>query len=612
MAQWKNEQIKMRLFKRKPKLKPEQNAPLVNVLDHDLVDAIAPAAMDFSITDCCAFSPTEWNRVWYVRDWPRSLGYEHWRSLLRFPGDVRVSLFLEPLAPAFVSKQLEQQATAIQTSRFMRVQQKRDPSPSENQDYQEIMEERQRVEIEGEPFYLLTATLGLAARSKEELDRWSEKLENQCRDAGLVIDRAIWEQDRGLLSLLPHNVNLLGNHQRNARLDTLMNLFPFVGYEIVMPEGVYYGYNAATGMSVVLDPFALENPNTVIIGIPGSGKSYFMKDLIEQYLLAGARVYVLDIEDEYRLLCEDLGGVYLDMGIKSEHKINVLDPDPEDDEGLAGAYQGFRGWLVAAVGRGLLPQEVEALDKAYYTCFARRGIDRADNRKLRRPPPILSDLHDALIDLGDEYALSLASALYPMARGMESEAFNCATNIDVRSNPLVVFGLKTVQETMKPRRIRQIQQFTWNQMLRQRAGQGLRRTIEIVDEAWYLLQNDDTAQDVAERARRFRKKNAALFLATQFADDFAANRYAGTILGLASTHLLFLQQATAVDRLAALFKLNETEKLQLTRLDPGQYFLKTNKLRMVMYKPVPASRHGLYTTRPAEVAALQRSRPVTK
>ena len=589
--------------KRAQAAQPAQAPALVNVLDHDLVDALAPAAMDFTIPDCCSFSPTEWVRVWYVRDWPRSLGYEHWRALLCFAGDVRVSLFLQPLPPMLVSKQLEQQATSIQASRFLRLQQKRDPSPAEDKDYQEIMEERHRVEIEGEPFYYLSAALGLLAASKADLDRWSERLENQCRDAGLMIDRAVWEQDKGLLALLPHNANALGNHERNARLDTLMNLFPFVGNEIVMPEGVFYGYNTSSGMAVTLDPFALENPNTVIIGIPGSGKSYFMKDLIEQYLLAGARVYVLDIEDEYRLLCEDLGGVYLDMGIKSEHKINVLDPDPQDDEGLASAYQSFRGWLVTAIGRAPVPQEIEALDRAYFNCFARRGIDKDDNTTLRRPPPLLSDLHDALVDLGDEHALALASALYPMARGMEAEAFNCATNIDVRSNPFVVFGLRTVQEGMKPRRIRQIQQFTWNQMLK-----GLRRTIEIVDEAWYLLQNDDTAQDVAERARRFRKKNAALFLATQFADDFAANRHAGTILSLASTHLLFQQQATAVDRIAALFKLNEAEKLQLTRLDPGQYFLKTNKLRMMMYKPVPTSRHKLYTTRPAEVLAIQQER----
>ena len=448
----------MKLFERRKKgsiapqtIDPAQRPALINVLDHGLVDSLAPAAMDFTTPDCCSFSPTEWLRVWYVRDWPRALGYGHWRSLLAFPGEVRVSLFMQPLPPMLVSKQLEQQATAIQASRFMRLQQKRDPSPSEDKDYQEIMEERHRIEIEGEPFYYLSAALGLIAASKDDLDRWSEKLENQCRDCGLMIERAVWEQDKGLQALLPHNANTLGNHERNARLDSLMNMFPFVGNEIVMPEGVFYGYNISSGMVVTLDPFALENPNTVIIGIPGSGKSYFMKDLIEQYLLNGARVYVLDIEDEYRLLCDDLGGVYLDMGIKSEHKINVLDPDPNDEEGLAGAYQSFRGWLIAAIGRGLMSQEIEALDKAYYNCFARCGIFKDDNATLRRTPPLLSDLHDALVDLGDEYALGLASAVYPMARGMEAEAFNCATNIDVRSNPLVVFGLKTVPAWHKRR-----------------------------------------------------------------------------------------------------------------------------------------------------------------
>lgn len=593
------------IFRRNGQAKDRPQPALVSALDNDLIDAIAPAAMDFTVADCCAFSPAEWVRVWYVREWPRALGYDHWRSLLRFPGDVRVSLFMRPLPPALVSKQLEQQATAIQASRFVRAHQRRDPSPAEDRDYQEIMEERQRVEIEGEPFYFLTAVLGLFGRSREDLDQWSEKLEALCRDAGMVVDRALWQQDQGLIALLPHNLNTLGSHARNVRLDTLTAMFPFVSDETLTPGGVFYGYNALTGMAVTLDPFSLENPNTVIIGVPGSGKSYFMKDIIEQYLLSGARVFVLDIEDEYRLLCENLGGVYLDMGIRSEHKINVLDPDPEDEEGLAGAYQSFRGWLVSAIERRLWPQELEALDRAYYQCFARFGISKDDNDTLRRPAPTLSDLHDELTGMGSEAALTLASALYPMARGMESEAFNCRTNVDVRGNPLVVFGLKTVQEGMKPRRIRQIQQFTWNQMLRSRAGRSLKRTIEIVDEAWYLLQHEATAEDVAERARRFRKKNAALFLATQQVDDFAANRYAGAILSLASTHLLFGQQPTSVERVGALFKLNPAETNQLLRLDPGQYFLKTSRLRMLMYKPAPPSRHGLYTTRPSEVIAMR-------
>jgi hypothetical protein len=580
---------------------------VINILEqHDIVDLIAPAAMDFTIPDCCSFGPAEWVRTWYVREWPRVVGYAHWRSLLHFPGEVRISQFMLPLRPALVAKQLEQQATAIQASRFVRFFQKRDASPAEDHDYQQIMEERSRVEIAGEPFYYLTTTLGLIARSKAELDRWSEDLERLCQDAGIVIDRALWQQPEGLLSLLPLNLNTLGNHQRNARLDTLANMFPFVADEIVMPNGMFYGFNTSTGTSVVLDPFALENPNTVIVGIPGGGKSYFMKDLIEQYVLSGARAHVIDVEEEYKWLCEDLGGCYLDMGIKSEHKINVLDPDPDDEEGLAGAFQSFRGWMGSVLERPMAPQEVDALDTAYFDCFAKRGMVKEDNNTLRKPPeamPRLSDLYRHLLGKDAPAALTLASAIKPMAIGGESEAFNCTTNVDVYTNPLIVFGLKDVSDAMKPRRIRQVQQFTWNQMLK-----GLSRTIEVVDEAWHLLQHDETARDLAERARRFRKKNGALFIATQHLDDFASNRHAATLLSLAATHLLFLQQATSLDGIAQLFKLQPNEVRHLASLEAGHFLMRTNRLKMLMFKPVPEARHKLYTTRPDEVAAFQAQR----
>lgn len=589
----------MKLPRRKKPIPPvpltQPEAP-VNVLGDDLIDILAPAAMDFSQPDCVMFSPTEWLRAWYVGAWPKTLGYTHWRALLDFAGSLRVSLFLTPLKPQHVARRLERQATAIQTARFFRAQTKRDASPSEDDDYRAVQEERYNVEVKGEPFYFLSAVVGLTASSEEELAKLSRKLEDLCRDAGITLHRAVAEQDDGLLSLLPISLNMLGNHQRNVRLDTLTPMFPFVGDEIVAPDGLYYGYNITTGMSVVMDPFALENAHTIIIGATGSGKSYFMKDLIEQYLLMGARVFVTDIEDEYRLLCEDLGGVYLDMGIKSEHKINVLDPDPNDDEGLAGAYQSFKGWLVAALERGLHPNEIAALDRAYFQCFAKRGILKDDNLTLRREPPVLSDLHDELDAMRGDGARTLADALYPMAKGMESEAFNCRTNIGARTNPFVVFGLKSVQEPMRARRIRQVQQFTWNQMLRDR-----RRKVEIIDEAWYLLGQSETAKDVAERARRFRKKNAALVLATQFASDFAANRHAEVVLNQAATHLLFGQRPTSVDQVAQLFKLNDSERIALGTLERGQYFLKTSRAQMLMHKPSPEERQRMYTTKPEEV-----------
>ena len=158
---------------------PNVEHPTISVLRTDLVDGIAPASIDLaSADDCVAFSSTEWLRVWYVRDWPRTLGYKNWLDVLRFPADLRASLFMEPYAPGVVIKELERQEVAIQAGRYVRFQQKRDPSPSEDQKLREIREERQLIEINGDPFYYRTLALGLFASSREQLEQLSAEVES--------------------------------------------------------------------------------------------------------------------------------------------------------------------------------------------------------------------------------------------------------------------------------------------------------------------------------------------------------------------------------------------------------------------------------------------------
>ncbi len=576
---------------------------VVDLLDNDLADQLAPGSMDFTHEDCISFSATEWLRIWYIRRWPRELRYESWQALLRFPADLRISLFMEPLSPGLVSPQLERRETAIQSKRFLRIYQRRDPSPTEDKLLQEIREERQLIEIDQDPFYYLTVAVGVYGDSYEHLNIWSMELERYCRNIGLLLDRARWDQEPGLNALLPFNMNTLGDRHRNARLDALVNTFPWLGDEIVMPKGIFYGYDTQSQMAVVLDPFMLENPNCILIGTSGGGKSYWMKDTIEQFLLDGARVFVLDIEDEYRHLCRDLGGLYLDMNIVSPNKINVLDINPYEIDGLGGAFEAFKGWFLTVLQRSLSPEENEVLDTAYFAAFEKCGILKDQPETYTSTAPLLSDLHQALLDVAKtsihrDHARRLASALSPMAQGGLAAAFNEHTNIDVRSNPLIVFGFSGVQPTLMPRRIRQIQQFTWGEVLH--AAEIGQRTLEIVDEAWWLLENPNTAEDLCIRARRFRKKGAALFVATQHPSDFVANRHAHSILAIVGTHLLFQQNDTLLDQIGTIFQLTGLEKRAIGQLEPGHYFLKTSKLRMLMYRPMLKSRHQLYTTRPEE------------
>ncbi|NJM39245.1 MAG: hypothetical protein HC853_00025 [Anaerolineae bacterium] len=584
---------------------------LVNVLDSTIADLVAPAALSLKHPDCAMFSPTEWIRTWYVRDWPEALGSRHWQRVLRFPGDVRVSMFMNPLPPVAVGRQLEQQATAMSAERVLRAMQKREQSLVVDRELQEIQAAQWNVQIEGEPWYIFTMAVSLYGTSKDDLDEWSLKLEDIFREGGIVFDRAVRQQKKGLTAMQPININTLGNHQRNMPVRALTHFFPFTGKEVLMKDGLYFGESKGNKMSVTLNPFEFENPSMVLIGPPGGGKSYWIKDFVTQCVTRGMRAYILDIEREYELLCEDLGGMYLDMGIKSKNKINVLDPDPQDDvpayerTGLAGAIQDFKEWLGTAIRRPLSPGEVPVLDRCYEETFNNKGLYFDEPESLHRPAPLLSDLQTTLARDRSPYAIGLADELYPMAYGSEREAFNCETNVDVRSNPLVVFGLKGVPREMKARRIRQIQQLTWNQMLH---NDQLRKTVEIVDEAWFLLQHEHTALDLAERARRFRKKNGALVIATQHAEDFSRSAAAEAVLEIAATHLLFRQKRNAIDRLASIFKLEPGESRSLLTMRKGEHLLLTNDMHQVLLKKVPPSRRELYTTKPEEVLAFREAR----
>ena len=606
---------------------------VVNVTDNKLIDALAPGFLDFGPSDCCAFGPSEWLRVYYVRAWPRVLSYVHWKRILQFAGDVRVSVFLTPIDPGTVSPQLEQQATAIQSGRFLRVMMKRDQSVSENNAYREVLEELHYIQNEGHPFYYITVAIGIVGDSPEDLDQWSRRLEQLLEDAGLAYSRAINEHESALHTLLPEARNELGNHRRNARLDTLKCLFPFTGEEVIQERGVHYGHDLATGMAMVLDPYEQENAHTIILGTSGGGKSFFLKDTIEQWLLSGARVNVIDVEGEYEALCQDMGGTFLDMGVDSEYHINVLEHDPI--EGLRQSFEMFRGWMATGINRPLSTGELVALDKGYKRLFSRFGVTPNKPDGLAGRAPMLSDLYEELLETpGSDPSWSdaqeLANALYPMAIGMEAGAFNCQTDVDTRHNPLVVFSLKRVDRNhaLFAKRMRQIQQYTWTRLmgnadpgrgtglgLGRSAGYGtgqgeFPRTVEIVDEAWYLLEREDTAKDLAERARRFRKRNGALYVATQQVSDFASSRHAHAVMSIAATHVLFKQKASDIDQLQHLFQLKDPEVRMLLQALPGEYLLMTSRFRTAMRKAVPPERHALYSTDPEDLARVRSGEPM--
>ena len=580
-----------KLFK-KPEQPGRQTVRDLQAGTIDVRDRIAPAALSLEM-DHFAFSNQVYGRVWMVIDYPPSLSRSFVEAIFHFPAHIWIAMHDVPLDTAQVRRELRQQLTSLHANRLSRAQ------AGQISDYAVEKEaadtESLLVQIEEQDvLYQHAMVIGLFAPSPEELKRQSRQLQDLFADAGITMYPAGFRQESGLHSLSPLGVHALAD-QRNMDPAALSILFPFTTGVYTAPTGFTYGLNRANGTLVIQDDFERENANTLYIGLQGSGKSFALKDKMEQAILQGMRVYALDIEGEFQVLCEDLGGVYLDMGTRGEQHMNVMDIDPNDQDALVSGFGDLCAWLSVAVG-DLTPRERNVvMDGAYRETMRRAGILPDDQATWRNTPPRLGDLYQILREDARPEAQDLADRLTVYAEGLYAHTFNVVTNFRP-DNRLVVFGLKGVADTLKPLRIQQIVSFIWANVLRE-----LYPTLVVMDEAWYLMQNDATARGLAEMARRFRKKYAALNVATQHAEDFAQSRYAEVIRDTAAATLLFAQQRSTLPRLKELFGLTDQECRELLIARPGEAIMLTRQHRIPIQVIVPPDRYRLFTTRPQDL-----------
>lgn len=592
------ERIRRRLGRQQPRL---QGSPL-EIGGRSIIDRIALSGL-FLELDYFHFSTTEYGRVWFVEDWPERLGLTYLHDIYGFPGNLRVSIFVRPLDPRLVVQSVKRELTQLRAQRLSGQQEGKIP------DYGVIATERSTEEVlrklqeERAPILLVSFYVCLFARSLDELNKVSRQLEDLFLDAGVRAHRAMAKQEAGIISMLPLGVNLL-NQARNMDSHALGAMFPFISSDYLAPRGHFMGINRANGTLVTMDIFEEQNTNLITVGNMGSGKSMFLKYQVEQAVMTGTRCMVVDLEGEFRPLCMDLGGTYLDLSTAGEHKMNVLDINPEDRDPLTEGYYDFLGWLEVALRerRGepsLSAREKNLVDTTYKEAMARAGVQQEDPSTWRNPPPTLSTWYQVLRERGTPDADELAERIARYAVGLLAEAFDCQTNVTIDSS-LVVFDLKDVPDELKPVRVRQIQSFIWSNVLRE-----MRPTLVIVDEAWWLLQDLETARDLSAMARRFRKRYAGLWLSTQHAEDFARNTDAEFIRDTASVVLLFAQNPSAIPLLQGRFALSSAETRELVVLHPGEALLLTRHHRIPLYIPIPKERYPLYTTKPQEVIAFR-------
>lgn len=581
-----------------------------------VADLIAPAAVEVARSHIRL--DYQFARTLAVTGYPRTVSPGWLSPLVDFEEPIEVSLHIHPLETGQMVSTLTHKLVQLHSTRLFEARGGRLADPEREVAYEDAERLRDALQRGEQKVFSVSLYILLRASTLQALDDLTRRVEITL-DGLLARSRvAVLEQDSGFRSCLPQGQDELLVY-RNLDTTSLATTFPFSSSTLSMEKGVLYGIARHNHSPVIFDPFdpSLENANAVIFAKSGAGKSYFTKLMALRNLLCGVDFLVVDPEDEYRALCNAVGGQYIRLASSSGQHLNPFDLPPatsshsripsqgrldEEDtrDPLAEQVASLLGLLELMLGEkgsALTTHERALLDRALYQTYERAGIT-ADPLTHGRPVPLLRDLHAVLAETPGDLAASLATRLDRYVEGSLAGLFSGPTNVAL-SRRFVVFHVQALEPGLRPLGIHLIASFVWNQVKRVRKPRLL-----VVDEAWTLMQYPEGGAFLASLARRARKYWLGLVTITQDVADFLNSEQGRTVLTNAAIKLLMKQDSTTIDPVVQAFQLSTEERQFLLAAGKGEGLFFARGSHVALKVEASPTEHRLATTAPRELAEL--------
>lgn len=527
-----------------------------------LRDLLAPAAL--RITPRFLELSGEFVATLFAFTYPRFLASPWLALLINLDAELDIAQFIYPLDSALILKNLKKKVAQVQASITMGQEKGQARDPLLETAYQDIEELRDRLTQGTERFFRFGLYITVHAREKGELDDAIARIEALLEGKLIYMKPAMYQMEQGFISTLPlgHDVLQVGTNMNTSPLSTA---FPFVSSDLTSNSGILYGINRHNNSLIIFDRFTLENANTVIFAKSGAGKSYAVKLEILRSMMFGTDVIVIDPENEYRYLAQATGGTFIRISIASEHRINAFDLPPlrDDDnpEDVLREQVTHLTGLIAMMADGLSAEEKSVVDEALWQTYALKDIT-ATTRTWTSEPPTLEDFHGILKDMEGGHDIALRLQRY--VTGTFAGVFNRPTNIDLTTQ-LVVFNLRDMEEQLRPTAMYVVLSYIWKKI---RAT--LKKRLLCIDEAWVMMQHEESAQFLFGIAKRARKYYLGVTTITQDITDFLTSRYGKPIVTNSSIQILLRQSPAAIDLISDTFYLTEGEKYLLLESDVGE------------------------------------------
>lgn len=562
-----------------------------------LLDVIAPAGLKFD-RSTIQLNDQLVARSFYAYNWPSQI-YPNWLSqLINFDIQTDISMFIYPASNRVILKMLRKKVAEMRSSIRMLQQRGIVRDPALEAALQDAEELRDLLARGSEKLFQLGFYFTLYAENEAKLKKVQTDVEAILGGKLILTKPTAFQMEHGWNSCLPYCLDEL-DFNRNMNTQALATSFPFSSSDLTDDHGILYGINRHNDSLIIFDRFDLPNANANVFATSGAGKSYVVKLEILRSLIQGVQTYVIDPENEYADLCRIVGGSMIPISLQSSFRINPFDlpsavrgDEAETGEVLRGAVINLHGLFKLMLG-SITPAEEGILDRALLNTYALKGITLTTPDPTTMEVPTLHDLVDVLLTTdGGE---SMAQTLQKYTDGSFSGLFDRPTNIEL-DKEMVVFQIRDLDDVLRPTAIYVVLNFLWN-----RIRSEMRKRLLVIDEAWNLMQYEDSAQFLYGLIKRARKYYLGVTTITQDIDDFINSPYGKPIISNTSLQMLLKQSASSVDNLAKLFYLTEGEKYLLLNSGVGQGLLFASNTHVAIQVVASAGEHAIITTKPEEV-----------
>jgi len=567
----------------------------------DLKDVIAPSALKIS--------PKELNlgekisRTFFVISYPSTLPDNWFSPIINLDRLFDISIFVHPVDTRKILREFEKRVAEVQSQINIRSEKGLVRDPKLDSAHQNLESLRNDLQQAKEKIFDVGVYITIYGSDHDELNKTESEMRSVLESRLIYLKPAFFQQEQGFRSTLPIGRDDLAVHSK-LNSSPLSSLFPFVSFDLTSDQGVLFGINRHNSGLVLFDRFQMENYNSLIFATSGAGKSYATKLEILRSLMFDTNVIVIDPEDEYQYLAEATGGRHFNISLSSNHHINPFDlPKPQPDEDFADV---LRSNIISLVGLfrlmfdGLSPTEDSIVDRAIAETYALKDITYDGQWREEQVVPLLSDF--ALVLQGMEGADSLAKKLSKYTEGTWAGFLNKPTNIDIERK-FIVFSVRDMEDELKPVAMHIIMHHLWNAIRK-----NLKKRLLVIDEAWWMMQSEDTASFLFKLAKRGRKYYLGLATVTQDVDDFINSPYGMPIITNSSIQLLMKQSPSVIDKIQETFNLTDEEKYLLLESDVGEGIFFAGRKHVALKIIASYTEDQIITSDPSQIIDIENAR----